>query len=169
MKKLTQESFDELVVQAQIKPRIRQGLKFVAATAGLDDTDWQDTELLAIPDRTGNKGVLLVAPYEEIRVIAYELSRGLVSRQTGRAQPVICDFCRTWQSGSGAGSISFRKAKQSLNSVTFLCCADLACSRHVRGKTPAARLSRAQLREDMTNDQRVERLKTRLRQILLDI
>lgn len=141
----------------------------VAGATNMTADDWDETELLSITDRSGSKGVLLLSPDENIYVVPYELTRGIVSRQTGRAQPIICDFCRTWQAGSGAGNISFQKDKQSLNSVGFLCCADLQCSRHVRTKTSASVISRAQLREDITNEQRIERLKTRLRQIISDL
>lgn len=169
MKTLTQEQFNQLIAQAQIKPRLQQDLRFVASTAGMTNEDWQEAELLSIADRNGTKGVLLIVPDDDLYVLPYELSRGFASRESGRAQPVICDFCRTWQSGSGSGMISFRRNKQSLNSVGFLCCADVACSKHVRNKTNAARISRAQLREDLTNEQRVERLKTRLRQLIADL
>jgi flavoprotein len=110
-----------------------------------------------------------LVPDDDIYIVPYEISKGIVSRQTGRAQPIICDFCRTWQAGSGAGNISFQKDKRSLSSVGFLCCADLQCSSHARTKTQASLISRAQLREDITNERRVERLKIRLRQIIAEL
>ncbi|HEX6258017.1 MAG TPA: FBP domain-containing protein [Candidatus Saccharimonadales bacterium] len=168
MKTLSLEQFNQLIAQAELKPRIKRDLRFMQSTAGMTAGDWAETELLNITDRTGNKGVLLLEPDTDIYILAYELSRGIANSQTGRAQPIICDFCRTWQSGSGAGSISFQRNKQSLNSINFLCCADLACSQHVRNKTVTARTSRAQLREDLTTEQRVARLRNRLGQIISD-
>lgn len=76
--------------------------------------------------------------------------------------PVICDFCKTWQAGGRAGSITFRLERRSLNSVSFLCCLDLKCSLHVRDMTEAAKSSRAQLREDVTREHRIERLNGKL-------
>lgn len=169
MKALDLEQFNQLIARAQLKPRLKRELRFINSTSTMTAEDWLEAELLSITDRTGNKGVLLLSPDDDIYVLPYELSRGIANRQTGRAQPIICDFCRTWQAGNSAGSISFRKDKQSLNSVGFLCCGDLACSQHVRSKTNASRTSRAQLREDLTNEQRVERLKGRLRQIIADL
>lgn len=169
MKALNLEQFNQLIAEAQLKPRLKRELRFINSTAGMTAEDWREAELLPITDRTGNKGVLLLAPGDDIFVIPYELSKGIANRQTGRVQPIICDFCRTWQSGSSAGSISFQKDKQSLNSVRFLCCSDLACSQHVRGKTNASRISRAQLREDLTDKQRTKRLKSQLRQIIADL
>lgn len=169
MKRLEQEQFNQLIAQTQIKPRLKREVRFVVSTSDMTDEDWDETELLSITDRSGNKGVLLLVPDEDIYILPYELTRGLASRQTGRAQPIICDFCRTWQAGSNVGSISFQTDKQSLNSVGFLCCADLACSKHVRTKTSVSITSRAQLRENLTNEQRIERLKNRLRQIVRDL
>jgi hypothetical protein len=169
MKILGQEQFNKLITQANIKPRLKRELRFIASTAHMTPQDWEEAELLSVSDRNHKSGVLLLAPDEAVYVLPHELSIGIANRQTGRAQPVICDFCRTWQRGSSAASISFQKDRQSINSVGFLCCADLGCSDHVRGKASAARISRAQLREDMTNEQRVERLKTRLRQIIADL
>jgi hypothetical protein len=169
MRTLTQDQFNQLIAQSPIKPRLKRELRFTASTSHLHEDDWRETELLAITDRSGNKGVLLLAPDEEIFLLPFEITRGIATSQTGRAQSVICDFCRTWQAGSNAGSISFYKDTQSVNSVSFLCCADIACSNHVRSHTTASRASRAQLREDLTNKQRVERLRDRLRKLIADL
>lgn len=169
MKALNLEQFNQLIAKVQLKPRLKRELRFVNSTATMTAEDWHEAEILSITDRTGNKGVLLLAPSDDMYILPYELSRGIANRQTGRAQPIICDFCRTWQNGSNAGSITFRKDRQSLNSISFLCCADLACSQHVRSKTNSSRISRAQLREDLTDEQRIERLKGRLSQLIADL
>ena len=170
MKQLTAETFKDLIDAGNIKPRIKREVRFVASTASMDEETWAQTELLAISDRAGNKGVLLLsgarrgdddAPY----VLAYELSHGITST-TGRAQPIICDFCRTWQTGSRSGSVTLYKPGRDAGSVSFLCCADLECSRHVRNLTAAAKTSRAQLREDMDTDQRIARLKQRIDEVV---
>jgi hypothetical protein len=169
MQVLDLEQFNQLIAEAQLKPRLKRELRFINSTSNMTAQDWHEAEILSITDRTGNKGVLLLAPDDDIYILPYELSRGIVNRQTGRTQPIICDFCRTWQGGSNAASISLQKDKQSFNSVGFLCCGDLACSQHVRSKTSASRISRAQLREDLTDEQRLERLEGRLRQIIADL
>src|SRR5690606_18262453 len=131
---------------------------------------WHETELLPIFNKSKNQGILLVAPQdEEIFLLPFDIKRGIVNSQTGRAQAVICDFCRTWRAGSYAGSISIQKDRKSINSVSFLCCADLFCSRHVRGETIASRISKAQLREDITTEKRVKRLKERLNKLVSDL
>lgn len=169
MHTLTQEQFNHLLTQVDMKPRLKRELRFAASVSNMNEEDWQTTELLSITSRSGNSGVLLLAPGNDIYAIPYELSRGIANHQTGRAQPIICDFCRTWQAGNNAGSISFKKDKRSINSIGFLCCADLQCSQHIRGKTNASRVARAQLREDLTDEQRVERLKARLQQMIDDL
>jgi len=169
MRQITQDQFTALVGEAKIKSRLKNELRFAASTVNVAPGDWNDLELMNITDRTGVKGALLLEPDNEIFILSYELSRGITNRLTGRSSPVICDFCKTWQSGNNAARISFSKDMRSLNSVTFLCCCDLACSSHVRTKTKASISSRAQLREDLTNEQRIERLKERLRVLINDM
>lgn len=166
MQILTLGQFNHLIAATPLKPRIKRELRFVKSTQAYTDTDWNESELIAITERTDTRGVLILAPDDAIYVLPYELKRGIVSHQTGRAQPIICDFCRTWQTGSRAGSIVFTTTNRSVDTIGYLCCGDLACSRHVRSKTSAARTSRAQLREDISDGQRVARLKDRLRTII---
>ncbi len=167
MRKLSQEEFNELVTEASIKPRLKKELRFVTSTENISDDEWAERELLAITDRNGNKGVLLVSLDAISYVIPYELKSGIISSLTGRSQSVICDLCRTWQYGNKSGSISFTKSKTSR--VSYLCCEDLRCSMHVRTKTPEAHTSRAQLREDLSIDQRIDRLKTRLAHYIAEL
>ena len=155
---IDQEKFSKILKLSDAKPRLKKELRFVA---GADK--WADREMFAAADKTGRNGVLLLQPYEKLYAVQYELSPRIVDSLTGRDRAVICDFCRTWQKGSNAASISFTNPV-SKNSVTFLCCGDLACSQHVRTETNASRISRTQLKEDLTNEDRVERLKNRLRE-----
>ena len=168
MKSLTQGQFNNCIKQAKIRPKLAQELRFVASTSHLSAADWHNNELVAIADRNGNKGVLLIAPDDDLYIVPYELSSGIVSK-TGQAQPIICDFCRTWQSGTRAGSITLPNGAHVHDKIGFLCCADLLCSRHVRSQTDASKTSRAHLREDLTDEQRAERLRQRLRQLVTRI
>jgi hypothetical protein len=169
MRSINQEQFNDLIKAASnIKPRTKRELRFVASTASIGPEDWHELEIVGITDRTGTKGVLLLEPDTGIFVLPYQLSGGSPD-QTGRTQPIICDFCKTWQAGSNSGRITFHKSIRSNDSVTFLCCADLACSNHVRTKTKSSIRSRVHLRESLTNEQRVERLKDRLRMLINDM
>ncbi len=166
MQHLSNETFTELVNSTYIPPRIKREVRFNAVAQTINTDAWQHIELLAIPDRSGTKGVILLqGTQREIRVRAYEVSRGITS-STGKAQPIICDFCRTWQTGSRSGSITLYKPNRGAGTITFLCCADLLCSQHVRNLTSASRTSRSQLREDLTTEQRVARLRERIETIL---
>lgn len=163
MKAFTLNTFNQLLHQTSLKPRIKSELRFTTSTQHITKEEWDDLELLAITDRTGVKGILLLQAKDKIYVIAYELSRNITDKATGRSKPIICDFCHTWQKGSNAASITFPKGTRALHSISYLCCADLNCSSHVRTKTDASLHSRAQLRENLTNEQRIERLQNNLK------
>lgn len=160
MKILSQTEFNGILQQVDMKPRLKKELKFVVSVSRLLG-DWSTYELISITDRTGDKGVLLLQPDDVLYVTPYELSRRIVDSSTGRDRAIICDFCFTWQPGSNAASITFPHA-DTKHSIRLLCCADLDCSQHVRTVTQASVVSRAHLRENLTNEDRVARLKQRL-------
>lgn len=168
MKKLDLEQFNQLIAKSAVKPRRRKELRFTTSVESLSDDEWANLELLPITDRSGNKGVLVIELDDQTYILAAEFKKGLTSSVSGRSQPITCEFCVTWQSGTRAGNIVFTNVKGNAN-VGYLCCGDLLCSLHVRGLTDASKTSRAQLREDMTPEQRIQRLKTRLRTILKNL
>ena len=162
---LTLDLFNSILEATTIKPRLKRELRFVASASSMSEEDWEDIEIFPVKDRSGNKGTLFVQIAEGLFVLPYELKRTANSAITGRAEAIICDICKTWQSGSNAASISFIGTKKASTNIAYLCCADLACSSHVRTKTAASKVSRAQLRENMDNEQRVARLNERLKNI----
>lgn len=164
MRKITQDLFQQILDESAIKPRAKREVRFASSAAGMDDAIWEQTELIPISDRSGNKGVLLMESGGKLYATSYEISRGITNR-TGKAQPIICDFCKTWQTGSRSGSITLQKPGRDTGSIAFLCCADLLCSQHVRNLTSAAKTSRSQLREDLSDEQRVARLSRRLEEV----
>lgn len=74
MRTFTQDSFVELLKTADIKPRLKSELKFVKSTEDLLD-DWSEYEVIAISDRTNDKGILLLEPEEDLYIVQYELSK----------------------------------------------------------------------------------------------
>lgn len=168
MKQITLEAFNTLLANAEVKPRLKRELRFVASTTGITDEQWHDLDFLPIYDRSNNKGALILEISSEYYLLPFELKRGLASNLTGRAQPVICDLCKTWQSGTRAGSITF-PIPGAQRSISYLCCADLRCSDHVRSKTSAAKTSRSQLREDISPEERIQRLRVRLLKLPKDL
>ncbi|HSX01734.1 MAG TPA: FBP domain-containing protein [Candidatus Saccharimonadia bacterium] len=161
MRTINPEQFRDLVQQARVKPRLRRELRFGASTTDISPEIWSDLELISVSDRSGNEGVLLIEPDDNLYILPYELSIGLTDQATGRSKPIICDLCTTWQAGGNAATITFHNPKTT-NNITFLCCADLKCSLHVRSQTRESLLSRSQLREDLTNEQRADRLRRTL-------
>lgn len=162
MKTLSQEEFANVLQHTTVKLRTKKELKFATSTV-LYPKQWSDFEFIAISDRTMDKGILLLQPDDTLFVAEYQLVRRIVDSGTGRDRAVICDLCYTWQPGSNAATITFTHATNK-HTVGFLCCADLMCSQHVRTATKAAIVSRARLRENMTNEDRIARLKSKLRE-----
>jgi hypothetical protein len=157
---IDQSMFTVLLKEHNIKPRLKSELRFASEKI----LDWRDRDFLTILTRDGHEG-LLIAPLDKFYVLPFHLQKRLAGR-TGKVEAIICDFCATWQRGSNSAIITFSKNQ---STISFLCCADLDCSLHVRDKTPVAALSRTQLREGSSVERRVERLQARLKTILFDI
>lgn len=159
MRSITREDLDALLKQANIKPRLRRELRFVPE----EITHWNERDFLAVLNKSKSEGVLIVPQGEIMRVLPFRLQKR-TANASGRVEAIICDFCATWQRGSNSAVISIVDSDKS--SRSFLCCQDLECSLHVRSLTPASAISRTQLRETMTVDDRVARLKQRLNEKL---
>jgi len=150
----------QLLTDASVKLRLCRELRFVPE----EIVDWNDRDFLPVMNRSQSEGVL-IAPLETLHVVAFRLQKRRAN-SVGRVEAIICDICATWQRGSNSAVITFPKAN---SSVSFLVCADLNCSRHVRDKTEQSKFSRTQLRENMTSEARQERLKVRLRNIVQEL
>lgn len=161
MKVISAESFEASLKTAQIKPRFKRDLKFRASTEQMDGMTWSETELLAVWNKSKNGGILLLQPGDDLYIVPFDATKTSIDT-TGRSKPVICDLCFTWRTSSSGGFVTFYPEKSGDNSLSLLCCLDLRCSDNVRTKTSAAIKSRSQLRENMTNEDRTERLSQRL-------
>lgn len=139
----------------RIKPRIIRELRYVPS----EILHAESRDFLAIMNKSHSEGVLL---FENI-FYPFSLTKKAAS-STGRIDGIICDICATWQRGSNAARITFAKGDR--RSVSYLVCADLDCSLHVRDMTAESKLSRAQLREHISPDGRIERLYTNLSRLL---
>lgn len=157
MKSFGLTGFEQFVKAAGVRGKLLRELRFVPEQVA----DWDEREFVHITDRTGDKGVLVIELDGQRYAASYELTRRVIDKATGRSKPVTCDLCYTWRSGGDGARIRFIRASDK-HSITLLCCGDLACSAHVRTKTAAAKLSRANLREDMTSEQRIARLEFKL-------
>lgn len=157
MKTIDIEAVNKIIASLRISKGLRKRLS-VSSLGGAPETPWTNYELTKLPTKDGAAGVLIIGVQDSLYATPYELGP-VGDKSTGRVKPIICDFCKTWQAGGRAGSITFRTKHHSLNSISFLCCLDLKCSLHVRDMTEAAKLSRAQLREDVSQEYRTERLR----------
>ncbi|HMH70371.1 MAG TPA: FBP domain-containing protein [Candidatus Saccharimonadales bacterium] len=158
MNVIDREEFAQLLRENSIKLRLKREVRFVPE----EIEEWDSRDFLAVTNRSGSEGIL-IAPLEAMYVVPFQLHKRMPSSRSGRTEAIICDFCATWQRGSNSATITFFKKS---STISFLCCADLLCSLHVRSKTLAATLSRTQLREDITAEGRISRLRARLTAIL---
>ncbi|HPQ82284.1 MAG TPA: FBP domain-containing protein [Candidatus Saccharimonas sp.] len=140
---------------ARIKPRIIRELRYVPS----EILHSESRDFLVIMNKSRSEGVLL---FEDL-FYPFSLTKKAAS-STGRVDGIICDICSTWQRGNNAARIAFAKGDR--RSVSYLVCADLDCSLHVRDMTPESKLSRVQLREHVALDGRIERLYTNLSRLL---
>jgi hypothetical protein len=163
MNAINKEEFTKILDEANIKLRLKRELRFVPE----EINGWEDYDFIAIMNRSRSEGVIVV-PFDKMRVVPFELQKMTANKETGRKAAIICDICATWRRGSEAAVISVRNLHDRRISTSFLCCEDLLCSLHIRNKTPAAMLSRTQLREQITDEARIARLQVNLRKIIAE-
>ncbi|MDQ5963229.1 MAG: hypothetical protein QG629_311 [Patescibacteria group bacterium] len=146
--------------------KLRRELRFQKSIEAIDR--WDENELVAIFTRSGNEGVMFICTSSNaVRCIPFFLTKGFKDSTSGRTKPVICDFCKTWQSGQKAARISFRPNYRSQDSFAHIICADMRCSDHARGKSPESNYSRTQIREDITPEDRILRLNKSLENLTI--
>lgn len=145
----------ELLKDARIKPRIIRELRYVPS----EILHSESRDFLVIMNKSRSEGVLL---FEDL-FYPFSLTKKAAS-STGRIDGIICDICATWQRGSNAARITLPKDEKT--TVSYLVCADLDCSLHVRDMTPDSKLSRVQLREHISPQDRATRLRGSLSRIL---
>ena len=166
MKTIDLETYERVIKDAGLKPKFRRELR---PKFGLTGENWDEIEFVPITDRSGNRGILWVEIDGDAHILPFELSRGIVDKSTGRAKPVVCDLCYTQQIGTNAARITIIMPKPIGTSRGLLVCADLACSAHVRGKTMAGIKSKAQLRETISIEAKVDRLQKHLRELIASL
>ena len=150
------------------EPQVRAS--FVNATKGeakrlrvpdLADQPWDDLDYLGWVDPRAPLQAYLVLPTEdgpdENGLAGVQLRRNAGGKGPKRAR--MCSLCLTTHSGSGVSLMVAPRAGQSGrdgNSVGIDVCADLACSRYVRGLLPPP--SPSAIKETLSVDERVARL-----------
>jgi hypothetical protein len=165
MRVIDPERYEQVIAAAGLKKKFVSELRPKFASI----EDWDEREFVPITDRSGNRGILWIDLDDEVYILPYTLTRGIVDKASGRARPVICDLCMTQQPGTLAGRLHITMPASPDASRGLLCCADLACSAHVRGKTMSSLRSKAQLREGLSPEARIERLQNRLAALVKDL
>lgn len=160
MKAISIQQANDILAAKKVQKALVRRLR-LSLLAEISEKHWSNLELFALPTKDAKAGVLFIELDGQLFCAPYEINR-VASTLNGRSKPVICDFCKTWQAGERSGSITFRTRRASLDSVSFLCCLDLECSLHVRDLTEASKVSRSQIREDISTEYRIERLKNKL-------
>lgn len=150
----TREELKIFLNEARISKRIIRDLRYVPE----EITHPDERDFLIVVNKAGSEGVLL---YGE-SIIPFQLHKRSANR-TGRVEAIICDICATWRRGTNSATLTLKRSTE--RTTSYLVCADLDCSLHVRDLTDASKLSRTQLREQMTISERVMRLNARLRAI----
>ncbi len=154
----TRDEFAQCIKIAGIKPRLRRIVRYVPEEIIAPE----HRDFLAVTDKSGNHGVIIFGQ----RIVPFELSPR-IAKSSGSVAAVICDICATWRRGPESASITFPKGDK--RTVSYLVCADLSCSLHVRGLTNAGLVSRSQIREDISPEDRITRLTTRLATMLTNL
>lgn len=125
--------------------------------------DYFNYELVSLPNKSKNAGVLLFQINGDWSSFSYRLTRAKVI-SAGRLKPVLCDFCYTWLTAGDSALVTFDKKNK--KSHTFYCCAALNCSKNVRDLTKVSELSRTQLKENLSKEDRILRLKLKITKVI---
>ncbi len=151
----TREAFAEMIKAARISKRLVRDIRYVPEEVTYPEL----RDFLAVTNKAGSEGVLLY----ETQVISFVLQRRQANKN-GRIEAIICDICASWQRGTNSAILTLQQSSK--KNVSHLVCADLNCSLHVRDLTDASKLSRTQLRENISAETRVMRLHERIERIL---
>lgn len=150
----TREELSELLKNHRISKRLVRDIRYVPEEIAYSE----ERDFLAVFTKSGSEGVLIF----EGTLVPIERAKRLPNK-SGRIEAVICDICATWQRGTNSAVLTLRRSGE--RSSSYLVCADLDCSLHVRDLTDASKISRTQLREHNTISDRIARLNARLRSI----
>lgn len=155
MKIPSKEELDTMLKEVRISKRLVRDIRYIPE----EITHPNERDFLTVTTKSGKEGVFI---FNEI-VVHFTLDRRRPNT-AGRVEAIICDICATWQRGTNSAVLTFKKS--STHSVSYLVCADLDCSLHVRDLTDASKLSRTQLRENIMPEARIIRLQDRLAKTL---
>lgn len=162
---LTSEKAKEHIVSSEYKLSTKKKLQYASA----EFKKLLPYELVPVFNNKADGFVLIYNDETNDYVpVRFESSKLKASKLTGRQRAVICDLCFTWRKGSGISRISFYPPQKDQKGIGLLCCSKLDCSLHVRSLTEESTLSRAQFKEDMNEQEKISRLKTKCMSLIID-
>ncbi|MFE6159639.1 FBP domain-containing protein [Streptomyces sp. NPDC056486] len=136
----------------------------LAVPRDLSELPWEDLDFLGWRDPGAPQRSYIVAEHEG-RLVGFSLR--LAPRTGNSYHRAMCSICLTTHPASGVTLMTARKARETGNSddtVGEYICSNLACSLYVRGKKRAQPGGR--LKESLTEEEKVERMKTKLADFL---
>lgn len=161
MKSLTDNELASIIKDSDTSSSLKRKLKI-----STDKMNFEESNFILIKEKSVSKGVLVYQSGNNYHVLRYKLAPLSPSSVTGKRSVIICDFCSTWHGSSSSTSVTFDVSTHPGTSLTFLCCRGLACNENVRNKTNIAHTSRAHLRENLSDEERIERFIAKLDQVL---
>lgn len=159
MKKITSDTINHLLEATRMPKRLQRELVYKP-----DNYDWVASDFIIVTNKARLEGLFVCEVNDEPTGLYYQL-HSVKPDASGRRKPYICDFCSTWLRPSRSCIITFILPKKQHHSVSYRCCLDLHCSLNVRSQTEDAIHSRVQLREDLSEEERISRLQNRLQEI----
>jgi hypothetical protein len=159
MIKITKRMFEKIVSNVVKTKKFRDEF-----SSNFSEQACFDSEMYAIPRKDEAYGIVLLESGSDLYVLRFYRT-GRITDVSGRARTIICDFCSTRVSGNLASRIKFESIDKK-RSVYWLCCYQLNCSQNARGTTDTAKLSRIFIKETISDEKRVERLKSKISKLI---
>ena len=136
MKSIDPQLVKDTAAQLRISKSLHRQLN-LSVLADMPESSWEHYELFGLPTKNNLAGILFLAPHDDLYAIAYEIN-AIPAGTTGRTKPIICDFCKTWQTGGRAGTF-LRRSTASCGGPSLLAMRSFAAKVepiHVRNVRP---------------------------------
>ena len=73
-----------------------------AVVNDIESSEWNNYEIIGLRTKDRGSGVLLMELDGRLYSALYDINE-MRDQSTGLSKPIICDFCKTWQTGERAG------------------------------------------------------------------
>ena len=129
-----------------------------------ENYNWEASDFITVTNKTKAEGLFVFGVSDEPTGFYFKL-RDVASDAAGRRKPYICDFCFTWLQPSRSSTVTFILSAGESRSVSYRCCHNLECNLNMRSFTEDTMHSRVQLREDLSNEERISRFQNKLQAV----